>query len=65
MMITRISRTRSTAPKMAAMIIPAMAPLERPEMGIGAGDDVVGDGGVVGRASNATVKAVNPFSMYS
>ena len=62
-MITRIGRTRSTAPKMAAIIIPAMAPSERP--GIGAGDDAVGEGGVVGGANNLTVKAVNPFVMYS
>ena len=58
-MITRISRTRNTAPKMAAMIIPAMAPPGRREMGVGAGDD-----GVVGGASNATVKAENPLSVY-
>ena len=61
MMITRISRTRTTAPTMAAMIMPAMAPLEIPEMGVGPG----GGGWVVGGASNATINAANPLSMYS
>ena len=60
---------------MAAIITPAMTAPERPEMWVGAGDDVVGDdvvgddggggGGDVGGASTLTVKAVNPISMYS
>lgn len=61
-MIAMISSTANNAPKMAAMIIPAIAPAERPGTG-GAGGRV--EGWVVGVTNNDTAKASNPLCLYS